>query len=312
MDFAALKKEAKSKKTPSARLEELARVPNLGVQVAVASNPNTPGATLELLVAQGKLSVLKAVAKNPNAPLALLEGLAVHRQVTVRQTVAQWALLSERLALEMLNDPDLHTRFLLVEHSRRFAWNRRAFFERAAKDATTMVRSTVAQHCDVSAVLEGLTVDKANSVVAESLGNHALNLDVLLDRLETTFAMLNTVEYWLHASRIVQRRDLSAHWLERFAAHPNSTVRLFVARNKNTPRATILELARDHDWGVLTGTAALPDLPFEVYEGYARHPQKFVRLELVTNKHVPRTILETLVNDPDVGVAKRARERLET
>ena len=310
-DVALLKKEAKNKKTSPSRLEELARHAELSVQFAVAGNPNTSSATLEYLGRSAKLVLLKAVAKHGNTPVIVLERLARHRQDTVRQAVAQWGQVSETLALELLNDSSESSRFLLIERSRHFPWNTLKLFQSAARDPSSLVRMVVARCANVSSVLEDLLSDADWTVVAEALGNHALPLVALTAKLESVFEQLNSGESWLNASRIVQRRDLPAHWLERFSNHPNATVRLWIAQNPNTPRETLLQLSRDRDWGVLTATASLPDLPEDVYVGYTKHREVFVRLALVANPAVPRTVLELLARDKDADIASEARKRLE-
>ncbi len=251
-DLVSLKKEAKSKKTSASRLEELSRHADSSVQLAVVGNPNTPAATLEYLGRLTKLSVLKALAKNPNTPPHILERLMRHRHDTVRQAVAQSAQISETIALELLTDVSEHTRFLVMKHSRRFKWNTLRLFESAARDPSSLVRMTVADHATVSSVLEGLLDDANWRVVAYALANPALALTVLTAQLEGAFERLNSTEHWLEASQIVQRRDLPAHWLERFVAHPHTIVRSFVAKNPNAPEEIAAQLARERNWHMLS------------------------------------------------------------
>ena len=61
MDIAALKKEAKSKKTIASRLLELAKNPDPTVQYTVASNPNAPLAALEIRLWEAALHVLSGL-----------------------------------------------------------------------------------------------------------------------------------------------------------------------------------------------------------------------------------------------------------
>ena len=129
--------------------------------------------------------------------------------------------------------------------------------------------------------------------------------------LELYFDQLKKVTNWSTASRIVERHDLPVHWLERFSTHPNATVRLWIAKNPNTPRSVLLRLARDRDHGVLTATASLQDLPEDVYLGYAERREVCVRLALVANPAIPKTVLELLARDTDADIASKARKRLE-
>jgi hypothetical protein len=102
MDSAALKKEAKSRKTAASRLEELARFSDASIQLAVANNLNTPATALEYLGGHGKFMILKAVAKHPNTPDSVLEKLATHKQETVLEALLERTSLP-LLAVEILS-----------------------------------------------------------------------------------------------------------------------------------------------------------------------------------------------------------------
>jgi hypothetical protein len=310
VDIAALKREARHKKTPAGRLEELARHPDTGVQLAVASHPGVPAATLEYLGGHGKFTILKAVARNPSVPASVLEKLSSHRQNTVRQAVAESNTLTESLILRLARDPDEQVRFALAMRSHRYTWNTQPFFEILVQDSSALVRATAASHCRIPHLLERFAQDAEWRVVSSALRQHALPLSTLIARLEASFDALNTEDHWSLVSGIVQRPDLSETWLERFARHPNATVRLWIVKHPRTPDHLILRLARDKDWGVLSEVARRHQLPVDLYWDYARHPRVFVRLALVNNPFIPREIVEVLANDSDEQIASLARNSL--
>jgi Leucine rich repeat variant len=310
-DVALLKKEAKNKRTNSSRLEELARHADPSVQLAVAGNPNATSATLEHLGRSVKLNLLKAVAKNPSTPTLVLERLARHQHATVRAAVAESPVMTEAIAVQLLGDAEENVRSAVLPTLRGVKWSTSAVFELAARDSSPLVRMRAAESCTDPNILQRALGDPDWRVVVESLRNPRLSATALTVALEQHFDHLNEAGNWSVASHIVMRHDLPAHWLERFSTHSNATVRLWVAKNQNTPRATLLQLARDRDWGVLSATAALPDLPEEVYLGYAKHREMFVRLALVANPSVPRSVLEQLARDKDADIASKARRRLE-
>ena len=306
-----LEKEASSAKTDALRLEELSRHPDSSVQLAVASNPNTSSAALEYLGRSRRLGLLRALAKNPNTPSHLIERLARHRHDTVRQAVAESAQISETVALELLDDDSVHVRSLLVERSGRFQWNTVRLFERAAKDSSWYVRTAVAKSATASSILEGLLDDVDSIVAACALRNRALAPAALTAKLESMFERFNLLDYWFDPSDIVRRRDLPAHWLERFSTHPIAMVRLCIVKNPNTSQAVLLRFADDHDVTVMMGMSTLPDLPEDFYLSFAKHAHPWVRSTLVKNPAVPKTVLELLAHDQDPDTARKASKRLE-
>ena len=306
-----LEKEASNEQTKQSRLEELSRHPDSSVQLAVAGNPNTSVAALEFLGRSRRLGLLRALAKNPNSPPHLIERLARHRHDTVRQAVAESAQISETVALELLNDVSPHTRSLLIEHSGRFQWDTLHLFERAAQDSSWYTRLAVAEHTTVSSILEGLLNDVDPMVAGVALHNRALASDALTAKLEAMSERFNLLDYWFDPSDIVRRRDLPAHWLERFAAHPIAMVRLCIVKNPNTPRSVLLGFADDPDVTVMMGMATMPDLPEDYYLSFAKHAHPWVRSTLVKNPVIPKSVLELLAHDQDPDTARRAIKRLE-
>jgi hypothetical protein len=116
MDIAALKKEAKNKKTLPTRLLELAKNADPTVQYAVASNPNAPLLALEYLSGHGKWTILKAVAGNPNVSTAILEKLAGKTQPTVVEAVAKSTSAPATLLETLTKHPELSVRLALTEN----------------------------------------------------------------------------------------------------------------------------------------------------------------------------------------------------
>lgn len=114
MDIEALKKEARSKKTSAERLSELARHPELGVQLAVAANQQVSVETFSHLAGSGNVRVLKKLAENPATPVAVLKQLAQHSQSSVRVALCKNPHLTLELFEELSQDPDPDVRHMLV------------------------------------------------------------------------------------------------------------------------------------------------------------------------------------------------------
>ena len=55
----------------------------------------------------------------------------------------------------------------------------------------------------------------------------------------------------------------------------------------------------------------LPNLPEEFYFGNAKSRSMFVRLALVANPAIPKSVLELLAGDEDSDIARKALKRLE-
>jgi hypothetical protein len=158
MDIAALKKEAKSKKTLPARLLELAKTPDPTVQYAVANNPNTPLPALEYLSGHGKWTILKAVAHNKNVSAAILEKLAGHKQPSVVEAVALSPSTPTALLEKLSKHPEVSVRrALLGNYSHHFTAH---LYELLSQDTEDMVRMDVAFRVECpSSVLEKLASD---------------------------------------------------------------------------------------------------------------------------------------------------------
>ncbi len=195
--------------------------------------------------------------------------------------------MTESIAFQLLRDAEESVRSAVLLNLRHMKWSTSHLFELAFRDSSRAVRMRAAQCCTDSSILQRSLSDPDWTVVATSLCNPLLSVTALTVALEQCFDQLYQAFHWFTASRIVMRHDLPAHWLERFADHPNATVRLWVATNPNTPRETVLQLARDRDWGVLSAMATLPDLPEEGYLRYAKHPEPLVRSALVANPASP-------------------------
>lgn len=88
MNLVESEKEAKSKNTLAARLEELARQPDTSIQLAVAKNPSANAATLECLPVRRKLKVPETRTRNSSTPVPFCSGCsskATCRPTTPRQ-----------------------------------------------------------------------------------------------------------------------------------------------------------------------------------------------------------------------------------
>jgi hypothetical protein len=117
MNLDELKKEAKSKKTSAARLEELARHSDTSIQLAVANNPNANAATLEYLSGHGMWNILKAVAKNPSMPSSAQIRLARHKQVSVREMLVQRSDLAPETLEALARDTEVNLVDLVMHYN---------------------------------------------------------------------------------------------------------------------------------------------------------------------------------------------------
>jgi hypothetical protein len=310
MDLQLSRVIAKAKHTPPSVLEALARSGDATTVRAVASNPNASPPTLEFLSKHGQWSVLKALADNPSVSEAIMQQLAVHPRDTVRQALSNRAQLSSSVALTLVRDPDEIVRCQVVNWSWKYNWNTDAMFEITSLDDGVLVRTKTAERCGVTTILERLLSDSEWRVRRTALANPRLPLPTLLAHLPEAFPKLQTEESWSITSSIAHRADLTEAWLERFASHPNATVRSAVVSNPGTPEKVVLELLEDKDWGVLNTAARACVLPLETYWRFAGHENVNVRLGLVQNKNLPRDILEFLTRDADDYIAGLAREKL--
>ncbi len=304
MDIAALKKEAKSKKTPATRLEQLARQTDTSIQQAVAGNPSTPAAALEYLGGHGKFNILKAVAKNPNTPDAVLEKLSRHKQATVREAVAGRAVLPETIALHFAKGDEKALKIALFcnNHGPK-VW------DVLGQDPDEDVRESTAMEETISdALFEQLLSDPSPAVRSELGYNEKIQ-----NRRDWLGRLAKDPEPFVRKSAVVYA-DLKM--LERLAHDPADMVRCAVAESENLNTELARLLLKDSSEDVRTGLAdnyyVLEKTPAEISLALAADASEKVRWTLAGNDTTHPEGFEVLASDANSHIRWRVAENSRT
>ncbi|MDX2004262.1 MAG: hypothetical protein SFU83_03205 [Meiothermus sp.] len=260
MSLDALKKEARSLTTSVVRLEELARVADAGIQLAVANNPNSSSATLIYLSGHGKFNILKAVARNRNTPGSSLEKLSAHKHHTVREAVAGNPNLAPPLIEHLAEDPRSEVVYaVLVRHIARVPL---AVQERLARCDDVRVRT----HVFLYGLISQATRD---ALLREGLVelNHA------------------TME------------KASPSVLDHFSASSLDGLRVFIAASPKTTPQTLTRLSSDALWEVRAEVAGNPNTPVHSLGQLSVDPAMEVRRRVVANPALSASLLDVLSCD---------------
>ncbi len=296
MDIAALKKEAKSKKTPPHRLSELARFVDAGVQTAVANNPSAPPDALEYLGGHGKFMILKAVAKNPSAPNAVLERLAVHKQLSVREALLEHPQLPPKALEALALDLELKGFYFVAKQKQNLELAPKAV-ERLLRSSDVGRRAGVASYLKLSAAwLQQLLADPEPEVKASLTRNDAVPLAVHEDILYQADVPTRGLAIYRGAWTSTQ--------LEPLATDPNPVIRAAVVGNRTLPLEFQIQLSRDTDVRVRASVAkrlSWLSLPKEIAQVLTNDLEPWVRAGVATNT-ADAQLLNTLAQDQHVTV----------
>jgi hypothetical protein len=316
MDIAALKKEAKSKKTAASRLEQLARNPDTSVQQAVAGNPSTPAAALEYLGGHGKFNIRKAVAKNPNTPDAVLEKLSRHKQATVREAVASREVLPESIALHFAKSDEKNLKMaLFYRHHSAKVW------ETLATDTDEEVRESVAGEEAISDALFEQLLKDPNPNVRSALGEN----EKIQGRPDWLERLSKDPEPLVRKSALVYG---GAKMTEHLLYDPSEVVRCEVAESEHLTNKIVQVLLKDSVEEVrmaLAGNDVLfqsvphglaaalvtdvakvrwalagnQDTPLVTLEQLAADVEAHIRWQVAQNSSTPKAVLQKLSKDKD-------------
>jgi hypothetical protein len=335
MDVAALKKEAKSKKTPATRLLELARNTDPTVQYAVAANPKAPLGALEYLSGHGKWTILKAVALNPNVSLAILEKLAAHKQNTVCVAVAQSPQTPAQLLAQLALHSDSVVRRAVTENKNCTD----AIYTKLSQDPDSLVRFDVALRTTSPVVLEKLSLDPDGQVRGAVAWNRVIPNKTLhllagdpkasvrastVDQLRNRGA-INLVQTLARDPDSEVRLEVAKlfTWLPQFHDHlvtdPDETVRECLAEHHDLPQVSMLILAKDSSDQVRDSSPAVrrtlayaktTKSPAWMLEQLAIDPDENVRWQVAYVGVVSDQILKRLSQDSSQSVREAALETL--
>ncbi len=331
MDIAALKKEAKSKKTSSKRLEELARHADTSVQLAVANNPNTPSAALEYLGGHGKYTILKAVAKHPNTPDNILEKLSTHKHEAVLEALTERSSLP-LAAVEALSQRLPPTRrWWLPKNFSNVIMSKPALLEKFLTDLDDRVLQSAAEYLPLSdAHFEQLLNNPKPFVRARLFQNATLMTDIhkrmrlLAHPDEMTRAAvaqqslsLSDIERFINdpsphvRAAVVGQMQISEAQLETLSHDPNTKVRGAVSgRFFSTPGHLLERLSHDPEPFVRAGVARNSDSTLGVLEHLARDANEIVRFAVTCNHNAPEKVLEDLARDTSARKFKLEGDRV--
>lgn len=292
MDVAALKKEAKSKKTAASRLEQLARHSDTSIQLAVANNPSAPASALEYLGGHGKFNILKAVAKNPNTPDNILEKLATHKQETVLEALLERSHLP-LAAVEALGQRLPPTRrWWLPWKFASVVMSKPALLEKFLTDPDDRVRQSAAEHLPLSdAHFEQLLNDPKPFVRAMLYQNASLMTDA-----NKAMRLLAHPDEMTRAA--VAQQSLSATDIQRFVNDASPYVRAAVVRQLHITEAQLEKLANDPDAkvrGAISGRFF--STPVHLLERLSKDPEPYVRAGVAQNGSSTEGMLEHLSHD---------------
>ncbi len=295
MDIAALKKEAKSKKTTATRLLELAKTADPTVQYAVAANPNTPLAALEYLSGHGKWTILKAVAVHPNVSLAILEILAAHKQVTVCVAVAESQQAPVHFLEQLTKHPEAAVRRAVAANTNCTD----AIFTVLSEDSAYKVRYEVASRMSCpAAVLQKLAYDPEVSVrdfVAWNSGVPTTELCLLATDPEAR-VRASTVE------NLRRRGEMAL--LQTLARDPSEEVRFAIANLFIWNNLLHLGLIGDTSQKIRERLAEHHELPLEQMLILASDSSEQVRYAIARRDDLSKSVLEQLVKDSYVEVRR--------
>lgn len=203
---------AKSRHTPLAVLEPLAKSADMPTRRAVAANPNTPATMLEKMAGDKQWTVLKAIAANPNTAPSTLVQLLDHKQDSVWQAVleqptwpaeVQWAaakhadverrwraaryrgLLPEVLA-HLAQDKDQKVLTFLVRFNGEHL--PQATLEGYLPGAEVGLRAAIAANTDNPALIQDFRTDPAPFVRSSLLENRHLSQEWLAQFVQDMLA----------------------------------------------------------------------------------------------------------------------------
>lgn len=322
------KREAASKNTSTARLAELAEIPDEAVQralaknwhtppeilnklssscdldtcVAVASNPSSHASILKKLAgSKGDSLVIVRIAKNPNTPTALLDELAVgmdkrsaHFRAVIANSLNAPAMLLEKLA----EDKFVFTRAMVARNSNTPA----ATLEKLSRDAGFIwvsrrkfcIKQLVAANPNTPAkVLSMLAGDEDCWVRASVTENPNTPLSVREQLVEDGDIMGDMSELAKHRNIPI---TLQKKALEQLAGSKYPTDRIIAARKRNTPVAMLIKLLEDKDISVRVAAADNPSMPSALLV----NPSHAIAKDTET----PIEVLEKLAVDDDSEIRR--------
>lgn len=294
MNLDELKKEAKSKKTSAARLEELSRHSDTGIQLAVAKNLYTSSTVLENLTRSNWVPILRAVARHPNTSPRVLDTLAQDH----RYSVASAVLYNPHTDTKTLEKLAWHS-LLRVRIVMPYAENCPAKARvRLVADSKVEVRKASANSRKTPAYLLAQLARDSDAEVRAAVASNPNT------PLEVVEILTDDLEESVRSATLWREEALPEDWLVRLSTDPSPSVRQAVICHPSTSISVLQEmvtqgdlLKSDVDDFVLQQLAQRADLPLELFIQVCNRGSRRVRRALVRNPNTPSEILDLMVKD---------------
>ncbi|MGB8698959.1 MAG: hypothetical protein WCD18_06045 [Thermosynechococcaceae cyanobacterium] len=278
---------------PQQRLEALATHPCVPICAAVAKNPSTPLQVLQRLATHTEPDIRRAVTENLNAPSELLQKSSVDPNPSIRKGVAKNPNTSRTILKQLANDTQTIVRFNLAKNPsipihilKRFVSDPvidvrggvlinpktpPLLLEYLTDETAPQMRVMVAQHpnTSVESILK-LSRDQAAIV----------RLTLLRDRTDLSEVILEAIARAtvMH----IQSKSDQACFDEREHEVLNQ-----LAQHPQTSRWILHQLASNQ--------------PPDIYQRFGENWFHFLRISVASNLKTPISILEMLINDPDLS-----------
>ncbi len=230
-------------------LARLARHPDDGVRVAVASNPDTPPWALAELVTDPRSEVIHSLlgkaVDNPATPVGAVARLAGHQSSFVRRQLAGRGDLPVEAAERLATDPVPGVRAAVAEHPGLSE----ATMRRLADDEDREVRRRVARNPSVPLDLLGRAIRKTADGLLPRIA--AAGPDEVRELAGSPSPQLRM--------RLAERRDLPPEIRDRLARDPDAKVVSAVAPHPGIPEELLRDMVARHGARVIARVAANPD-----------------------------------------------------
>lgn len=329
-------------KTPPNILQKIAEYPELNwneeieIQTRIAKHPHTPTHVLEKLIHKGHTKVKKAIALRSNLSKQLIVQLAMDYRVHGMRFLAYNRYISSNLLAELIQNPHLRVRQMVVRHPNapinvltaavEFPQLRLFVAENPhtpveilselTKDSRGDVLKAVAQNPNTPAfVLEKLSENPLHDLL---LARHPNTSPEVMEKVLWRLAMnerlsirkyvaqnpqtpVQILTQWVKTSPevrpwIAQNISTPEHLLEKLALSSSKIIRRNVAQNSNTSVSVLKILANDPIHEVRQAVARNPNTAGHILTAFVNDSN--LRSCIVKNPNTPGTVLEQLLEFP--------------